>query len=552
MIDIAILPSKQIPGVQNAFITFKEYNQELIAKVRGMQDRRYNAEDKSWEISLYDLDKFIDLVQDYPVTIKYKKVATSIVTIPKSYKFKTSPLNHQIQGIEYGLNHDNFILADDQGLGKSHQACNLALIRKQMGQVRQCLVICGVNSIKYNWLAEIKTHTDEDGFVLGTRYRKNGNRYEGTVADRIEDLKTHKEFFLVTNLETLRDEKFIKELNKHKNIDMIVLDECHFCKNISSAQGNGLQKIKNFKYKLAMSGTPLVNRPLDLYASLSWLGLEKANFSTFKKYYCTFGGVSGHTMQGYRNLDRLRAQLKDNMLRRLKKDVLDLPEKTEKTEYIELTPKQWKIYNEVREEILENIDLIAASNNPLSMLLRLRQATGDTSILSSTIKESAKIDRLKEIVYELAQSDRKCIIFSNWTQMTSRIKDVLKEYNPAYITGEVSNADRQTEVNRFQTDSSCKVIIGTIGAMGTGLTLTAADTVIFTDLPWHRAAYDQASDRAYRIGQKNNVQIITMIANGTIDESIQGIVRRKGEMADLLVDGKTSKLTKRDLLDIIG
>ena len=553
MIEIVIKPSESIPGIKSAFITFTEYNQELINKIRNFTDRRYNATDKTWEISLYDLELFIGIVKEYPVTIKYNNdTVSNLIDVPAEYNFKTKPFKHQMEGIVYGLNHDTFILADDQGLGKSLQAGNLAAIRKMRGEVEQCLIICGVNSIKYNWLAEIEEHTHEKGFVLGTRYRKNGKPYEGTVKDRIDDLKTHQEFFLITNIETLRNEKFVAQLKKHKKIQMVVLDECHFCKNISSSQGDGLQNIKNFKYKVAMSGTPLVNKPLDLYASLSWLGLEKANFYTFKKYYCSFGGFGGHTMMGYRNLDRLRAQLKDNMLRRLKKDVLDLPEKLEKTEYIEMSPKQWQIYNEMREEVLENIDKIASSNNPLSMLLRLRQATGDTSILSSTINESAKIDRLKEIVYELSSNNRKCIIFSNWTQMTSRIKDALKEYNPAYITGEIKNSDRQDEVNRFQTDPKCQVIIGTIGAMGTGLTLTAADTVIFTDLPWHRAAYDQCSDRAYRIGQKNNVQIIKMIARGTIDESILRLVYKKGEMADLLVDGKVSKLSRADLLDIIG
>ena len=553
MINIVIKPGQKLPGIQNAFITFEEYNQQLIDRVRKLQDRRYDADTKTWEISLYDLEYFIASAKDFAIKITLTNNTSEYVQIPASYTFKTNPYEYQKVGIEYGLNHNNFILADEQGLGKSKQIVDLACVRKLNNEIKQCLIICCVNSIKYNWQKEVETHSNEIAFVLGTRFRKNGKCYNGSVQDRINDLKTHDEFFLITNMETLRNEEFVKTLNKKNDtIQMIALDESHFCRNPQATQSKGLLKLKDFKYKVAMSGTPIVNKPLDAYTALKWLGFEKAPFSTFKNYYCEYGGFGNNQVLGYRNLSKLRESLSSNMLRRLKNTVLDLPDKVEKVEYIEMSDNQWKIYEEMRDEVLENIDLIASSPNPLSMLLRLRQATGDTSILSSTIKESAKLDRLEEIVEELSQSKRKCLVFSNWTQMTSRIKERLKRYNPAYITGEIDNVTRQCEVERFQTDSTCQVCIGSIGAMGTGLTLTAADTVIFVDLPWHRAAYDQCSDRAHRIGQKNNVTIIKMIAIDTIDERIDSIVIKKGATADLLVDGKVSKLTKHDILQLIG
>jgi len=555
MINVAIKRSENLPGINNAFITFEEYNERLIDKVRKLKDRRYNAETKTWEIPLYDLEYFIACAKDFKIVIKvFAENNKNEITIPKDYLFKTIPYDYQLDGIKYGLNHDTMILGDEPGVGKTIQSSVIAAIRKHLGLTLQCLVICGVNSIKYNWENEIKTHTNESVFVLGTRYRKNGKRYSGTVADRIEDLKTHKEFFLITNMETLRNEKFVNQVIKaNKRIQMIIFDEFHAVRNPSAAQSKGLLKLENFKYKMALSGTPIVNKPLDAYVALKWLNLEHSTFSTFKKYYCDFGGFGNHQICGYRNLDKLRQSLQHCMLRRLKKDVLkDLPDKTEKIEYVEMSDAQQKIYDEMRAEVLENIDLIVASNNPLSMLLRLRQATGDTSILSSTVHESAKLDRLEELVEEIAQNNRKCLVFSNWTQMTTRILERLKRYKPAYITGEVPNAQRQLEIQKFQTDDSCKVFIGTIGAAGTGITLTAADTVIFVDLPWHRAAFDQCSDRAHRVGQKNNVTIIKMMCVGTIDERIDSILLRKGMTADLIVDGKAPKLNKSDLLRLIG
>ena len=552
MINIAIRPGKKLPGVLNAFISFDEYIEPLIDYIRAFQDRRYHVDTKEWEVGTEHLEEFIAKAKEYSVHITIPKTENKLIHIPRNYQFKTKPFAHQIVGIEYGLNHNVFILADEQGLGKTLQLINLAAIRKQRGEVTQCLVVCGVNSIKYNWLAEISQHSSESAWVLGTRFQKSGKMVAGSVNDRIEDIKTRKEFFLITNIETFRSEDFVSALLKNKNINMIAIDEGHLIRNPQSAMSKGLLKCKNYKYKVAMSGTPIVNRPLDAYSILKWLGLENSNYSTFKQYYCSFGGFGNHQIVGYRNLGKLRETLSGNMLRRLKTDALTLPDKIEQTEYIEMSSAQWKIYNSVKNEILENIDLIAASNNPLSMLLRLRQATDYTGLLSSDVQESSKLDRLLEIVDELSQNDRKALIFSNWTSITSIVKQKLKDYNPAYITGEISNIERQNEVNRFQTDNTCKVCLGTIGAMGTGLTLTAATTVIFIDLPWHKAAYDQCSDRAHRIGQTKTVNIIKLICKDTIDEKIDDIVIKKGAMADLLVDGKVSKLTRADLLNIIG
>lgn len=315
----------------------------------------------------------------------------------------------------------------------------------------------------------------------------------------------------------------------------------HNCKNPTSLQGRAMSKI-SARYMVAMSGTPLMNNPLDLYFPLNWLGYECHSFYQFKQHYCVLGGWGGSEVIGFKNLADIRLLMDKIMLRRLKMEVLDLPEKIHQTEYVEMSHKQSQIYKEVHAGVMNEINKISHSNNPLSMLIRLRQATGFTGILSQTISESAKLDRMEELVAELAESGQKCIIFSNWSQVTEEAKNRLKKYKPAYITGDTKADERMNEVSRFQNDDDCKVIIGTIGAMGTGLTLTAAQTVIFLDSPWNRALKDQAEDRAHRIGTKGTVNIITLVTKGTIDERIEDIVYKKGLISDAIVDGKGGKL----------
>ena len=324
----------------------------------------------------------------------------------------------------------------------------------------------------------------------------------------------------------------------------------HNCKNPASQQGKGILKIQP-ECKIAMTGTPLMNNPFDLFIILKWLGYEGHSFSAFKHHYAMYGGYGGYEVVGYRYLDELQKQLDSIMLRRLKNDVLDLPEKTHINEYVEMTPKQAQIYREVTADIKANIDQIKMQNNPLAELIRMRQATGYTGILSSTIKESAKLDRMEELVEEAVENGKKVVIFSNWTQMTDVIKIRLaKKYKGVVITGQTNDAERQVNVNTFQNNPDCKYIIGTVGAMGTGLTLTAGTVEIFMDEPWNRANKEQAEDRCHRVGTKENVTIYTLICKDTIDERINELVERKGKMADALVDGKLN-IDKGAMLDFL-
>lgn len=548
MIKIEERLAKKLPGITNLFITF-DYNLDTLQVLRELPNRYYNKDTKEWEVPLNKLEYLVNNIDDNFELLPYIEEDNIREYIPDSYKFKTDPFPHQIEGVEFGLNNNCWILGDDQGLGKTKQIIDLASILKQQGKIKHCLIICGVNSLKSNWFNEILIHSNEKGYILGTRYLKNGKKQIGSLQDRIEDLKTISDdtLFLITNIETFRDCDFKNALKKLNTIEMAVIDEAHKVKNPASTQGRNILKLTDFKYKVAMTGTLIMNNPLDAYTSLKWLGIEKSNFTTFKSFYCTYGGFGGHQITGYKNLSVLREMISKHMLRRTKDEVLDLPPKIYKTEFVEMSASQRKIYNDIKNDLIEDIDRISLSSNPMSELLRLRQATGATSILSSTINESAKLDRLEDLIEEISAEGKKAIVFSNWEQMTILAKQRLAKYNPAYIAGS-ENIDIDKEKRKFQEDSSCKVIIGTTSKLGTGHTLTAASTVIFLDSPWNKANKVQAEDRAHRIGTTGTVNIITLVCKNSIDERVEDIIYKKGEMADMLVDGKISYQNQKELL----
>ena len=561
MIDIRVDKATKCNGDWSLYVTFP-YSDKIVEVIRSYPSRFWNKDTKEWELPFKCFKSFIDALpdQNFDIHGDWRAFAPKKkVELPANFKFKTNPFQHQIEGFEYGLNNDRWLLGDEQGLGKTKQVIDIAVAKKLQKGYKHCLIICGVNGLKWNWVNEIYTHSNEASWILGQR-TKAGKTIVGSVSDRLEDLKAlssgkgylSENYFLITNVETLRNEDIVKELQKlckNGTIGIVAIDEIHKCKNPSSQQGKGILKIQP-ECRIAMTGTPLMNNPFDLFIILKWLGYEKHAFYAFKKHYGVFGGYGGYECTGYRYLDELQSQLDEIMLRRLKNDVLDLPEKTHITEYVEMTPKQKQIYDEVTADIKMNIDQIKMANNPLAELIRMRQATGYTGILSSTVKESAKLDRMEELVEEAVENGKQVVIFSNWTQMTDAIWARLhNKYRLSVITGETKDIDRQDNVAEFQSGAS-QVIIGTIGAMGTGLTLTAGTVEIFMDEPWNRANKEQAEDRCHRVGTKENVTIYTLVCKDTIDEKINQLVEKKGAMADALVDGKIA-VDKSNLLDFL-
>ena len=552
MILIDIRKSNKLKDSEySAFIKF-DYNSKIVDAIRELPFRYYNPSETEWEVPTNKVEYLINKLKGFDIKICGKLTIfedkNTNIGLPEGFEFKTKPFSHQLEGVEYGLKYDRWFLGDEQGLGKTKQVIDIAVARKVMYGYRFCLIVCGVNTLKWNWVNEIHTHSKEDAYILGQR-RKGTKIRIGSTKDKLEDLKLmydRKEphpYFIITNIESFRDKNIadtISDLCKKGIIGMCAADEMHKMKNPTAQQTKGFLKCLPY-CRIGMTGTPLMNSPMDLYVILKWLGYESHAFYSFKQHYCVMGGYGGYEIVGYKNLDQLTAQVREIMLRRLKSEVLDLPEKIYVDDIVEMEGKQAVMYKEVEaglkaDYINGDIDL----TNPLSALIRLRQTTGYPGILSDEITESAKLDRMEELVENCTSNDEKVIIFSNWTQMTDAICNKLKSsrHKVGVITGETPDSSRQEIVDVFQNSSDLSVLVGTIGAMGTGLTLTAATTVIFVDEPWNKALFDQAVDRAHRIGQKNNITIYSIMCKDTIDERIHNLIYKKGAMSDAIIDGK--------------
>lgn len=528
---------------------------EQLSSLPKIKERSYNYfevpiryfHDVLDALSYWDLEITGDIPKDVREYIESRNRISQ--TESTYFEFKTKPFEHQLESFEYAKEHPCFLLGDEQGLGKTKQAIDIAVSRKN--EFSHCLIVCCVSGLKWNWAKEVEMHSDEKAHIVGSRVNRKGNLTIDGVKKRVDDLtQHHDEYFLITNIETLRDKAFtsyLKELTRSGEIGMVVVDEIHKCKNPTSQQGKALHSLNSF-YKIGLSGTPLLNSPVDTYNILKWIGVERHSFSAFKERYCVqdnFGQVTG-----YRNLKELKNLVMDNMLRRTKEQVLDLPEKIRSVDYVDMSADQTKIYNEVRTKLIEDIDKVMLSTNPLAETIRLRQATGNPEVLTTKKVKSAKFERALDIIQECIENNQSVIVFSNWEKVISPFSEQVKSLAPCYlVTGETD--DKFEVIEQFTSDSKSAVICGTIGALGTGFTLTKATTVIFLDSPWTKGEKDQAEDRAHRIGATSTVSVITLVCKNTVDETIEDIVASKGEIADYIVDGVPLKNKLANLFDTL-
>lgn len=556
MIKLKFDFSQKLSYKQSLYIK-GDYNSNILDVIHSFQTRYYHRNSKLWECKIDYFPIILDKLKFEDIQIcgevpkkfeKYLKMLDMYDEQDADYLSRTKPFEHQMESFNYALTHNKFLLGDEQGLGKTKQALDIAVARKH--KMRHCLIVCGVNNLKWNWYKEVEIHTNEKAHILGSRVNRKGKTVIGSSAERLADLKQiHDEYFLITNIETLRDKSIqsqIKKMCSDGIIGMTIIDEIHKCKNSQSKQGKAIHCCCSY-YRLALTGTPLMNNPVDLYNVLKWLEVENHSLTYFKNLYCEMGGFGGYEIIGYKNLDQLENSLNKNMLRRRKEEVLDLPPKIYTDELLDLDSSQDKLYRDVTNQIIEDIDRIMLLPNPLTELIRLRQVTSNPNILTSKNITNVKYDRILGI---LESTTDKVIIFSNWTKVINPLYIKLSSlgYNPALVTGE--SKDPILEMNKFQSDNTCKVILGTTPALGTGYTLTAANTVIFIDEPWSKAIKDQAEDRCHRIGTKGTVNIITLICKDTIDERIHQIIKDKGELSDRIVDGKA--VQPSDIKFLIG
>lgn len=538
MIKLEERQTKKLPGKTSIFVYF-EYKPELVDVMHQIPNAIFHKKDKVWETPLTELSRLITFMHNYD-DIDLTLLGDEPKKEDKVYSlmgYKTTPYDYQIEGVQFGLNHDKCLILDQPGLGKTIQCIYIAQERYAKGEIEHCLIVCGLNTLKFNWKKEIEQHSDLSVRLLGQRINTKGKLVIGSVEERLQQLKEPiEEFFVITNIETLRDDRVLKELNKGVNkFDMIVADEIHKMNNIASAQGKNFSKLKS-KYKIGLTGTFLVNSPLDAFMALKWIDVDRSTASNFKYFYSVYGGRFDNELIGYKNLEILKDQLSDISIRRTK-DILNLPEKNYIHELLEMDDKQSKFYNNIVEGIIEEVDKVKLDkNNVLALTTRLRQSTSDPSILTTENVKSAKLLRAKELVQEIISQGEKVIVYTTFKQPLYTLAEELKKYKPLVCTGDTKEEEVWKRVDKFQTDNEHYLMLATIQKMGTGITLTKASYVIFIDSAWTRADNEQAEDRIHRIGAKKPCFYYYLWTKDTYDENVRALVDKKDALSTYIND----------------
>jgi SNF2 family DNA or RNA helicase len=320
---------------------------------------------------------------------------------------------------------------------------------------------------------------------------------------------------------------------------MLIMDEAHRCKTPGSQQSKAMARIaRAARYKLALTGTPITNSPLDVYGIYRALdpSIFGTSFFAFRNRYAIMGGWENKQVVGYQRIDELAAKIHRIAFRVRKDECLDLPEMTDVYRTCNLEPKAQALYDQMRKESVAELEAgeTVIATNVLSKLLRLSQIAG--GFLDGQEVSTAKLGLLGEILDDLQGA--KAVIFVRFTKEKEAIEKMLakKKIDFVSLDGSTKMKDRGPLVEKFQTDPECQIFVGQIAAAGTGITLHAASTAIFYSCSFSYSDLDQARSRLHRSGQRHPVTNIFLTARGTVDEKIHAALAQKRDLADQVVD----------------
>jgi SWI/SNF-related matrix-associated actin-dependent regulator 1 of chromatin subfamily A len=440
------------------------------------------------------------------------------------------PLSHQKEAIEKLAGSKRFILADDMGLGKTTSTIIAAL----ESRAKKVLIICPA-SLKINWSREIENYTDKSIYICEGKNFSSDHHFVIVNYD------------IIKNFHDIKDKETSQIINS--KFDLVIIDEAHYIKN-SQAQRTKLINhfVKNINRLWLLTGTPITSRPIDYYNLLSLVESPVAqNWMAYVIRFCEgyqfrAGQRKVWNVNGASNLDELRERTSKQILRRLKTDVLDLPEKIISPIYLRLKSKEYEnLMGEYFDWFRNNKEESASLTIQFSKLMKVRQVIAEEKI-SQTI----------ELAENILEQGKKVIIFSNFTEPLKRIHEHFGKMS-VYLDGSTSKPARQKAVDDFQDNDKVKVFCGNIKAAGVGITLTSAEVVIFNDLSFVPSDHSQAEDRAYRYGQKNSVLVYYPLFENTIEGAIYDIlIRKKGIFETVMGDNLDRGSVAELILDSIN
>ena len=440
------------------------------------------------------------------------------------------PLTHQKEAIQKLVENKKFILADDMGLGKTTSTIIAAL---EAG-AKKILIICPA-TLKINWKREIENYSDKPTYIA-----------EGKNFSTEHD-------FVIINYDIIKNFHDPKKKDDSQilraDFDLVIIDEAHYIKN---AQAQRTKLINDLVKKVdrlwLLTGTPMTSRPIDYYNLLSLIDSPVAkNWMAYVIRYCQgyqfkVGSRKVWNVMGASNLEELRDRTVGLTLRRLKEDVLDLPDKIITPVYLRLKSK---LYEEVMGDYYNWYEKNPEESKSLTVqftkLTKVRQIIADE-----------KIAQTIELAENIIEQDKKVIIFCNFTDSLNKICEHFGK-TAVKLDGSMSKGERQLSVDQFQDNEKVKVFVGNIKAAGVGLTLTSAEAVIMNDLSFLPSDHSQAEDRAYRYGQKNNVLVYYPIFENTIEGIIYDILANKKQViSTILGDNQNSPDAAEEILKRIN
>jgi len=437
------------------------------------------------------------------------------------------PMDHQKLAIEKLVANERFILADDMGLGKTTSTVIASL---ESGS-KKILVICPA-SLKINWYREIQNYTDRSISIV------EGKKWES--AD-----------FVIVNYDIIKNfhdsENLENSVIVKENFDLVIIDEAHYIQNKKAARTQLCNDVANKIGKVwLLTGTPLTSRPINYFNLLELVDSPVAqNWMAYVRRYCDgFQFRAGNrkiwNVNGASNLEELRDRTQHTILRRLKEEILDLPDKIITPIYLNLKSDTYKTLMGEYFDWYRNNEESKSLALQFSKLMKVRQ-----------IISQEKIKNTIEIANSSIDQEKKVIIFTNFTDTLNQFVDYFKK-DCVYLDGSCTKNQRQDAVDRFQNDDKVKVFVGNLKAAGVGITLTAAEVVIMNDLSFVPSDHSQAEDRAYRIGQNKGVSIYYPIFENTIEGKIYDILSRKKNIFETVMgDNIDTGTVAEEILNLI-
>ena len=533
LVKIANKSIEELVGIVDSISNLK-VGENKISKIKALQLAQIS---KNIQEDLVKIDEFKDL---------FHKIKNREEIEPNNIKVNLFP--YQKLGFNWLKNMYDIgfggILADDMGLGKTLQTISLLNEIYQENRNFTALIIVP-SSLLYNWKEEIIKFTGITPVLV-----------EGTAAQRRKIISKGSKGFLITTYQALRND--IEE-DKNREFDVVVLDEAQNIKTTTSQIKKAVMKI-NSKVNFALTGTPVENNILELWSIFDFvIPGYLDNLTKFKKTY-----KEAIVNPNSSKINNLREIIAPFLLRRTKKEVLtELPDKIESNMVVTLSTEQKQLYMSYIKQAKSEMKKFNENDNNrmkiLAILTKLRQICNSPTLFKEDYKgEVAKLEVLRDILPDITENGHRLLIFS---QFVGTLKEIEKELADMgieyfYIDGNVKSKERVDICNKFNAGER-QVVLISLKAGGTGLNLVGADVVIHYDPWWNIAVENQASDRAYRIGQKKSVQVIKLVTEGTIEEKIIKIQESKRQLSENLLENKDGEkvlfeMSDKELMELLS